>query len=61
MISEGRWNEREEERLTKTLILSILTFSSAKLLNETNSNVTYVTARYYRAPELLSGSEKYSK
>jgi serine/threonine protein kinase len=36
-------------------------FGSAKRLSEATENVSYVTARFYRAPELLVGSLSYCK
>lgn len=38
----------------------ICDFGSAKLLKKDESNVSYICSRFYRAPELLLGSEYYT-
>eukprot|EP01118_Nematostelium_gracile_P000984 TRINITY_DN10987_c0_g1_i1.p1 TRINITY_DN10987_c0_g1~~TRINITY_DN10987_c0_g1_i1.p1 ORF type:complete len:302 (-),score=71.65 TRINITY_DN10987_c0_g1_i1:21-926(-) len=39
--------------------VKISDFGSAKIIRDDELNVTYITARYYRAPELLMGSITY--
>ena len=39
--------------------LKIADLGAAKVLNASNLNTPYVVSRYYRAPELIMGSNKY--
>ncbi|VIO94218.1 Uncharacterized protein BM_BM17519 [Brugia malayi] len=41
-------------------ILKLADFGSAKLLRESEENTPYQVTRYYRAPELIFGSTRYS-
>lgn len=41
-------------------ILKICDFGSAKKLEQNEPNIAYVCSRYYRAPELLFGSQNYT-
>lgn len=41
-------------------ILKICDFGSAKQLSPTEPNVAYICSRYYRAPELIFGSQHYT-
>jgi len=41
-------------------ILKICDFGSAKKLLAEEESVSYITSRYYRAPELLFGSKNYN-
>ena len=41
-------------------ILKICDFGSSKKYNEEDSSVSYITSRYYRAPELIFGNMKYN-
>lgn len=45
---------------SKTGILKICDFGSAKHLVKTEKNVSYICSRYYRAPELLFGATDYT-
>lgn len=40
-------------------ILKICDFGSAKRVNYEETSVSYITSRYYRAPELIFGNTKY--
>lgn len=40
-------------------ILKICDFGSAKMVNEDENSIAYITSRYYRAPELIFGNTKY--
>lgn len=40
-------------------ILKLCDFGSAKMLVESEPNVSYICSRYYRAPELIFGSTSY--
>jgi len=40
-------------------ILKICDFGSSKKYNEEDASVAYITSRYYRAPELMFGQNKY--
>ena len=40
-------------------ILKICDFGSAKKYKEEDASVAYITSRYYRAPELIFGNQKY--
>ena len=40
--------------------LKICDFGSAKILNDGTNNLSYICSRWYRAPELLMGSKKYT-
>lgn len=42
-----------------THVLKLCDFGSAKRLVKGESSVSYMTSRYYRAPELIFGSTKY--
>ena len=42
-------------------ILKICDFGSAKKYNEEETSVSYITSRYYRAPELIFGNMKYNQ
>lgn len=42
-------------------LLKICDFGSATVLSSRDTNVSYVCSRYYRAPELLLGSEDYDE
>lgn len=41
-------------------IAKICDFGSAKILNASEQNVSYICSRYYRAPELIFGATKYT-
>lgn len=43
-----------------TGILKLCDFGSAKILNPTEPNVSYICSRYYRAPELIFGARNYT-
>lgn len=43
-----------------TLVLKLCDFGSAKKLVPDQTNVAYICARFYRAPELLFGATKYT-
>lgn len=43
-----------------TNLLKICDFGSAKKLNPTEPNISYICSRCYRAPELLFGATEYS-
>jgi glycogen synthase kinase 3 beta len=40
-------------------ILKLCDFGSSKVMDSLEKNSSYMTSRYYRAPELLFGSENY--
>ena len=40
-------------------ILKLCDFGSSKVMSSHEFNASYMTSRYYRAPELLFGSENY--
>ena len=42
-------------------ILKICDFGSSKKYQNDENSVTYMTSRYYRAPELMMGNKKYTK
>lgn len=44
----------------KRHILKLCDFGSAKILHENEESVSYICSRYYRAPELIFGSTKYT-
>eukprot|EP00917_Polyrhabdina_sp_WS-2016_P031481 GHVP01067158.1.p1 GENE.GHVP01067158.1~~GHVP01067158.1.p1 ORF type:complete len:777 (+),score=112.47 GHVP01067158.1:2830-5160(+) len=44
----------------KTHLLKLCDFGSAKVLDSSSKNVSYICSRYYRAPELIAGSNKYT-
>lgn len=44
----------------ETAELKICDFGSAKIINDGSKNQSYICSRWYRAPELLMGSEKYT-
>jgi len=44
----------------QTGVLKLCDFGSAKMLVKGEPNVSYICSRYYRAPELIFGSENYS-
>jgi len=41
-------------------ILKICDFGSAKKVHKGHGSVPYITSRYYRAPELIFGSSRYT-
>lgn len=41
-------------------ILKLCDFGSAKILIESEPNVSYICSRYYRAPELIFGATNYT-
>lgn len=41
-------------------ILKLCDFGSAKILNPSEPNVSYICSRYYRAPELIFGARNYT-
>eukprot|EP01105_Mastigella_eilhardi_P025920 TRINITY_DN722_c2_g1_i3.p1 TRINITY_DN722_c2_g1~~TRINITY_DN722_c2_g1_i3.p1 ORF type:complete len:506 (-),score=129.71 TRINITY_DN722_c2_g1_i3:1738-3255(-) len=43
-----------------TSVLKLCDFGSAKVLQRTEQNVSYICSRYYRAPELIFGSTFYT-
>lgn len=43
-----------------TMILKICDFGSAKKLSPNEVSVSYICSRYYRAPELIFGSQYYT-
>ncbi|KAI7905851.1 kinase-like domain-containing protein [Cokeromyces recurvatus] len=43
-----------------TGIVKLCDFGSAKILNPNESNIAYICSRYYRAPELIFGSQHYT-
>lgn len=43
-----------------TGILKLCDFGSAKILVESEPNVSYICSRYYRAPELIFGATNYT-
>jgi len=45
---------------TKTHVLKICDFGSAKILAPTEPNMSYICSRYYRAPELIFGAVHYT-
>jgi serine/threonine protein kinase len=45
---------------TKTHVLKICDFGSAKILVPTEPNISYICSRYYRAPELIFGATNYT-
>lgn len=45
---------------TKTHVLKICDFGSAKILAPTEPNISYICSRYYRAPELIFGAVHYT-
>lgn len=45
---------------TKTHVLKICDFGSAKILAPTEPNISYICSRYYRAPELIFGATHYT-
>ena len=45
---------------TKTHVLKICDFGSAKVLVPTEPNISYICSRYYRAPELIFGAVHYT-
>lgn len=45
---------------TKTHVLKICDFGSAKMLVPTEPNISYICSRYYRAPELIFGAVHYT-
>jgi len=42
-------------------ILKICDFGSAKHVDRVNGSIAYITSRYYRAPELVFGNNKYDQ
>ncbi|KAL8281158.1 hypothetical protein RQP46_006516 [Phenoliferia psychrophenolica] len=44
----------------ETGVLTLIDFGSAKVLKPGDPNVSYTCSRYYRAPELIFGSTKYT-
>lgn len=44
----------------RTHVIKICDFGSAKRLTPTESNVSYICSRYYRAPELIFGATNYT-
>lgn len=44
----------------KTHEIKICDFGSAKQLSPSETNVSYICSRYYRAPELIFGATKYT-
>jgi glycogen synthase kinase 3 beta len=51
---------KPENILLKGSAAAICDFGSAKLLNSSEANISYICARCYRAPELIFGATKYS-
>jgi glycogen synthase kinase 3 beta len=51
---------KPENILLKGNAAVICDFGSAKILNSLESNISYICARCYRAPELIFGSTKYT-
>ncbi|KAK2948460.1 putative protein kinase [Blattamonas nauphoetae] len=45
----------------KTGVLKVCDFGSAKVIRPGDSSVSYICSRFYRAPELLVGAEKYNE
>uniref|UniRef100_A0A0K0G053 Glycogen synthase kinase 3 alpha (inferred by orthology to a zebrafish protein) n=1 Tax=Strongyloides venezuelensis TaxID=75913 RepID=A0A0K0G053_STRVS len=45
---------------TKRGILKVCDFGSAKVLKPDELNIAYICSRYYRAPELICGAQKYT-
>ncbi|GAM20864.1 hypothetical protein SAMD00019534_040390 [Acytostelium subglobosum LB1] len=45
---------------TKTSILKLCDFGSAKVLTKGESNISYICSRHYRAPELIFGATNYT-
>lgn len=43
-----------------TGVLKLCDFGSAKILNPSEPNVSYICSRYYRAPELIFGARNYT-
>lgn len=43
-----------------TGVLKLCDFGSAKILIESEPNVSYICSRYYRAPELIFGATNYT-
>lgn len=43
-----------------TGVLKLCDFGSAKILVESEPNVSYICSRYYRAPELIFGATNYT-
>lgn len=43
-----------------TGVLKLCDFGSAKILNPSEANVSYICSRYYRAPELIFGATNYT-
>lgn len=41
-------------------ILKLCDFGCAKILSKNEKNINYICARYYRAPEILFGSDRYN-
>jgi serine/threonine protein kinase len=41
--------------------LSICDFGSAKIIQPTEENISYICSRYYRAPELIFGARSYTQ
>ncbi|GBL48076.1 glycogen synthase kinase 3 [Candidozyma auris] len=44
----------------ETGVLKLCDFGSAKILNPSEPNVSYICSRYYRAPELIFGATNYT-
>lgn len=49
-----------EHKLTDRKV-HISDFGSAKLITENNANIVFITARWYRAAELLLGKRDYNE
>ena len=45
---------------TKTHVVKVCDFGSAKRFYKDQENVSYICSRYYRAPELIFGATIYS-
>lgn len=45
---------------TKRSVIKLCDFGSAKRLNKTEENVSYICSRFYRAPELIFGATQYT-
>ena len=57
LVKDGPFGSQRDDVLSKELKIADL--GAAKVLNPNQLNTPYVVSRYYRAPELILGSNKY--